>query len=58
MLIDTDTHAVEPADLWTSRMSKAKWGDDIPHVKYVAEEDREVWFVGSKNRSCLLVSVS
>ena len=30
-IIDTDTHVVEPPDLWTSRVS-SKWGDLVPHV--------------------------
>jgi hypothetical protein len=25
-VVDTDTHITEPPDLWTSRMSKQKWG--------------------------------
>jgi hypothetical protein len=45
-VIDTDSHAVEAPDLWTSRMSKKKWGDAIPHVKRVPELDSDVWFVG------------
>src|SRR5437899_448319 len=32
-VIDTDTHLVEPPDLWTSRMSP-KYGDLIPHVEW------------------------
>ena len=28
---DADSHIIEPADLWTSRIS-AKWGDLVPHV--------------------------
>ncbi len=30
-IIDTDSHVSEPADLWTSRVSR-KWGDLVPHV--------------------------
>ena len=45
-VIDTDSHAVEAPDLWTSRMSKAKWGDTIPRVQWVPEMDADVWFVG------------
>ena len=33
-VIDTDTHVIEPYDLWTSRLSLAKWGDKVPHVKW------------------------
>ena len=32
-IIDTDTHVVEPPDLWTSRVS-SKWGDLVPHVEW------------------------
>ncbi len=32
-LISTDDHLVELPDTWTSRMSKAKWGDKIPHME-------------------------
>lgn len=45
MIVDTDSHAVEAPDLWTDRMA-SKWGDLIPHVKHVAEEQSDVWFVG------------
>jgi predicted TIM-barrel fold metal-dependent hydrolase len=43
--IDTDTHLTEPADVWTSRVSK-KWGDAVPHVKRVDGVD--LWFVRDK----------
>ena len=33
-IIDVDTHVTEPPDLWTSRMSSAKWGDKIPYVRW------------------------
>lgn len=59
-IIDADTHVIEPPDLWTSRMSKARWGDLIPHVRFesaptsyvTAADDRaepaaDTWFVGS-----------
>jgi len=40
--IDTDTHLTEPADVWTSRVSK-KWGDAVPHIKRVNGQD--LWFI-------------
>jgi uncharacterized protein len=43
-VIDTDTHIVEPYDLWTSRISVAKWGDKVPQVRHVAEEKEDFWF--------------
>ena len=47
-VIDTDTHITEPADTWTARMSKKKWGDMIPNVKYIEDAKEEYWFVGDK----------
>src|SRR6266508_5873638 len=31
-VIDVDTHVSEAEDLWTSRVSVKKWGDNVPHV--------------------------
>jgi predicted TIM-barrel fold metal-dependent hydrolase len=31
--ISVDDHVIEPPDLWTRRLSKAKWGDRIPRVE-------------------------
>lgn len=31
-LISCDSHAQEHPQAWTSRMSKSKWGDRIPHI--------------------------
>ncbi|HEX6512304.1 MAG TPA: amidohydrolase family protein [Chloroflexota bacterium] len=31
-LISVDDHVLETPDVWTARMSKAKWGDRIPHL--------------------------
>jgi len=56
MFIDCDSHLTEPADLWTTRVS-SKWGDLIPHVRYVDDEQTqkftflrgkgiELWFTG------------
>ncbi len=42
-VIDIDTHLTEPADVWTSRLSK-KWGDRVPHVKRV--DGTDLWFSG------------
>ena len=46
-VIDTDTHLVEPPDLWTSRMS-TKWGDLVPHVRWDDNAKEEAWFVGDQ----------
>ena len=46
-IIDTDTHLVEPPDLWTSRMSK-KYGDQVPHVRWDEGAEEEAWFIGDQ----------
>jgi uncharacterized protein len=46
-IIDTDTHVVEPPDLWTSRVS-SKWGDLVPHVAWDAEKEEEAWYSGGQ----------
>jgi uncharacterized protein len=45
-VIDADTHVLEPADLWTSRMSAKKWGALIPHIKFDKDAGEDLWFVG------------
>ncbi len=42
-VIDIDTHLTEPADVWTSRLSK-KWGNQVPHIRTV--DGKDLWFVG------------
>lgn len=42
-VIDIDTHLTEPADTWTSRLSK-KWGDRVPHIRRV--DGKDLWFCG------------
>lgn len=44
-IIDTDTHVVEPPDLWSSRMS-SRWGDMVPHVQWDPSTEDEGWFCG------------
>jgi predicted TIM-barrel fold metal-dependent hydrolase len=44
-VFDVDTHVSEPADLWTSRLSK-KWGDAVPHVQFDAATQRDRWMIG------------
>lgn len=43
-IIDVDTHVVEPYDLWTSRISVAKYGDKVPQVRHIAEEGEDFWY--------------
>lgn len=44
-VVDIDTHVTEPADVWTSRVSR-KWGERVPHVKRMEKTD--VWFIGDR----------
>jgi uncharacterized protein len=46
MIIDTDSHLIEPADMWTARMSAKKWGDYIPHVRFDDILGKQGWYVG------------
>ena len=46
-VIDTDTHLVEPPDLWTSRMS-SRWGDLVPHVAWDEAYAEEAWVIGDQ----------
>jgi predicted TIM-barrel fold metal-dependent hydrolase len=45
-IIDTDTHVVEPPDLWTSRVP-TRLKDEVPNVRWVEERQEEVWTVGN-----------
>ncbi|MGD9996411.1 MAG: amidohydrolase family protein [Ilumatobacteraceae bacterium] len=46
MIIDTDTHVIEPPDLWTERISKSKWGDLVPHVIWNDKAQSDMWTIG------------
>ena len=43
-LISVDDHVQEPPSLWTDRLSRARWGDRIPHVED-AGDGSERWVV-------------
>lgn len=43
-VIDTDTHIIEPYDLWSSRISVKKYGDKVPQVKFDKEMQGDYWF--------------
>ena len=45
-IIDVDSHVTEPPDLWTSRVSVAKWGDRVPHVRANPVDGEQCWYVG------------
>lgn len=53
-VISTDSHIQEPADLWTKRMSAAKWGERIPHV--VAEERADYWYIDGKRGGTMMAA--
>jgi uncharacterized protein len=46
-VIDSDTHVIEPPDLWTSRLS-SKWGDLRPRTAYNPDWGMECWIVGKQ----------
>ena len=48
--IDVDSHLQEKPNLWTSRMSKEKWGDRIPQLREMPDGS-EKWFVNEQPRS-------
>jgi uncharacterized protein len=50
-VIDVDSHVMEPADLWTSRLSEHRWGDDVPHVRREEKSGEDRWYVGGKRTS-------
>jgi uncharacterized protein len=47
VIVDTDTHFTEPADLWTSRLP-SKWRDQTMHVEWNDLLGAEVWQIGDK----------
>src|SRR5215475_11024388 len=46
-LISADDHVQEHPKVWTSRMSRQKWGDQIPHVEEQADGS-ECWMVAGQ----------
>ena len=47
-VIDTDTHIVEPYDLWTSRVSTKKYGEAVPHVRWDPNMNEDAWYFGDQ----------
>jgi predicted TIM-barrel fold metal-dependent hydrolase len=43
-LISADDHVQEHPEVWTSRMSRAKWGERMPHIERGAD-GRDCWVV-------------
>lgn len=46
-LISVDDHVQEGPDVWTGRLSRARWGDRIPHVETQAD-GTERWLVDGR----------
>jgi predicted TIM-barrel fold metal-dependent hydrolase len=46
-IFDSDTHAIENPNVWTSRLPKS-WGDDVMHLVYDDESGRENWCIGDE----------
>lgn len=46
-VIDCDTHITETPDVWTSRVSVAKWGDAVPHVVTDPRSGLDMWVTGN-----------
>ncbi|MEE9285664.1 MAG: amidohydrolase family protein, partial [Dehalococcoidia bacterium] len=55
-VISTDDHLQEAPDTWTSRMSKQKWGDKIPHIREVGD-GTEAWYIYGEKRPVGLAAV-
>jgi predicted TIM-barrel fold metal-dependent hydrolase len=55
--VDVDSHIQEKPDTWTSRLSRARFGDRIPHIAEV--DGREVWVIdgAATNVLCLCPAV-
>jgi uncharacterized protein len=45
--ISADDHAQEHPEVWTSRMSRTKWGDRIPHVERNADGN-DCWVIAGQ----------
>ena len=44
---DVDSHIIEPADLWTSRVP-SRWGDLVPHVRFHERRQEDYWYIGDQ----------
>lgn len=55
--ISADDHVQEHPEVWTSRMSKQKWGERIPHVEKQADGS-ESWVIDGQRISLLGVAVA
>jgi predicted TIM-barrel fold metal-dependent hydrolase len=48
--ISADEHVQEHPDLWTKRLSRARWGERIPHIERNSKGE-ERWFVDAREIS-------
>ncbi len=51
LVISSDSHIVEPPDLFVDRMDAAKYGDRIPHL--VHEDENDYWYSDHKRMGVL-----
>jgi len=56
-LISVDDHVQEPLDLWTERLSQAKWGDRIPHAA-TRDNGTQYWMVDGQPLSLPGVAIA
>lgn len=52
LVIDVDTHVLEPPDLWTSRLGQ-KWGDSVPLVRWDESTQKEYWYIEGRRSGAL-----
>jgi uncharacterized protein len=48
--ISADDHVQEHPEVWTSRMSRAKWGDSVPHLERKSDGN-DCWVIGGERIS-------
>src|SRR3954451_1765592 len=46
-MLSSDTHVIEPPDLWTSRLDRS-WGHEAPHVVEDAATGSQWWVVAEQ----------
>ena len=44
---DVDSHVIEPADLWISRVP-SHWSDLVPHVRFHERRQEDYWYIGDQ----------
>jgi predicted TIM-barrel fold metal-dependent hydrolase len=56
-LISADDHVQEHPEVWTSRMSRQKWGDQIPHIEEQTDGS-QCWMVAGQRISLPGVAIA